>query len=209
MLKRNRLDSLTDAALWIAFIVPFAYFGAQLVAAPFYPGYDFFRQVASELGSGSAPRPWILNTGLFIVGGATVIGSVGLLLGLRRNGVHPVLAWLAGLVMAVSAVGTLKAGIYPMPDPRHASGGLLGASLMIVPLLLTISLWKDPNAKSVRLYLICSLLLVVCCIPFVSGAIQINLDGYRGLVQRVFALAVFPPIAVVALYLLRARIRQS
>jgi hypothetical membrane protein len=198
-------DSLTDWLLRIAVLVPFLYFGAQLIAAPFFPNYSFLRQVASELGSSTAPYPWILNTGLFMVGVATLVGGIGFFLGLRRHGVSRTLCWLVAILMTLSAVGTLKAGIYPLPDPRHASGGFLGVALLIVPILLTISIWKDRNARGIRTYLLLSLAVVACCVPIVSGAVRIDMQGYGGLVQRVFAASVFPPLAVVAIYLLRAK----
>jgi len=42
---------LAAVALCIALLTPIFYFGSQIAAAPFYPGYSFMSQAASLLGS--------------------------------------------------------------------------------------------------------------------------------------------------------------
>lgn len=191
---------LTLSTLKVTVTVPFLYFGAQLVAAPFYPDYSFVRNVASELGSDKAIYPWILNTGLFLVGGSTLVGAFAFLTGLKRYGAAKGIAWIVATLMVLSGIGTIKAGIYPLPDPRHSNWGFLSAALMLTPLCLLIALWRSAG---VRWYLVGSLILVGCCIPVFAGATQIDRQSYAGLIQRVFALAVFPPVGVSAWHLLQ------
>lgn len=193
----------TRLCLQAGIAAPFLYFGAQLIAAPFYPGYSFLSQVASELGSDKAPMPWILNTGIFLTGFATLAAAYGYLKGLLAGDTNRFLAWICAVMLALSSIGTIKAGVYPMPDPRHSSGGFLGVTMLLFPILLLACLWPRRDAKTLKVHLGLSILVILCCIPVVSGRISIDQNSYKGLVQRIFALAVFPPVATGAAYLLR------
>jgi hypothetical membrane protein len=55
-------------SLRLGVAIPFLYFGSVALGAPFYPGFSFVRQFASELGADEAPHPRILNTGLMLLG---------------------------------------------------------------------------------------------------------------------------------------------
>jgi hypothetical membrane protein len=50
-------------ALYAAIAMPLIYFGTQLIAAPFYPGYSFAQDTASMLGTTTSRQPWIFNLG--------------------------------------------------------------------------------------------------------------------------------------------------
>src|SRR5688500_4423179 len=88
---KRRLVLLVLAA---GIAVPFLYYGAQLLAAPYFPGFSVLVHSASMLGSDLSTRPWILNTGAILTGVAGSIAAYGFFHGLRSIGTHPVLVWL-------------------------------------------------------------------------------------------------------------------
>src|SRR5262245_30582450 len=55
-------------ALGAGVAVPVIYFGSVAAAALAYPEFSFAQQFASELGAEGAPHPWILNSGIILVG---------------------------------------------------------------------------------------------------------------------------------------------
>lgn len=99
--------------------VPFLYFGTQMIAAPFFPRYSFLSMPASLLGSDLAIHPAIFNTGAIITGLATLIASVGFLRALHQLDANPILAWLTSIAIALNGLGSLWAGLIPLPNPRH------------------------------------------------------------------------------------------
>lgn len=195
-------DRLTRVELGIGIMVPLLYFSVQLIAAPFYPGYSFLRQPASMLGSDLSTCPAILNVGAIITGVITLIASLGFLRALRLIGAHPVITWLTCLALVSSGLSSIWAGVFHMPDPRHNSGPL-GIGTFLLPLLFAVAVWKLKDARLIRLYLVVNLLLMVALIPIMSGLAGVNLSSYGGLLQRIAAITLFPPIGVVAFFLLR------
>lgn len=217
----NRLQTQAKLTVWalrIGGIIPFLYFGIQLVAAPFYPGYSFLNQDASTLGSAGSSFPVLFNTGAMLVGVATLIAAWGFWQALWALDVHPLVAGLTALALVSSGLGSLNAGIFPLPDPRH-SGGPLGLGTFLLPVLLPIAIWPQRAAQPLKAYLAANLLAFVALIPIMSGLIQVLginaglelhsyqnwLNEYHGLLQRFTALLVFVPIAVVAHFLLKRR----
>src|SRR3954454_13092742 len=63
--------------LGLAVALPFVYFGIQLAAAPFYPGYSFLTRDASTLGSDGSTAPWIFNGGPLLVGTLELVTAAG------------------------------------------------------------------------------------------------------------------------------------
>jgi hypothetical membrane protein len=117
-------DTLITTALAMGILVPLLYFGKQIVAATYFPGYDWMSQSASELGT--EPSRWaaIFNIGSIVNGVIALFASVGLLFGLRRVGTSPLWAWLTTLSVASLGWAALRGGLYPMPDPRHSPGAI-------------------------------------------------------------------------------------
>jgi hypothetical membrane protein len=196
-------DRLQKLMLGIGIAVPFLYFGAQLVALPFYPGYDMVSQVASELGSPQSTQPWVLNSLIILTGLAQLIAAIAIPRALARLEAWPWIAWAIGIILAMAAVGTIKAGIFAMPDPRHGSMGYLAVSLMVFSPLLLAALWPREDTLKLKIYLAISILATLALLPILSGATGIDIPPIKGLLQRIFALATFPPIAVASAYLLR------
>ena len=68
---------LTRLMLCAAVAVPLLYFGVQLIAAPYYPGYSFATDTASMLGTAASRHPGILNNGAILDGIAGVSEQPG------------------------------------------------------------------------------------------------------------------------------------
>src|SRR6202049_2745869 len=128
---------ITPFGLRAGVAVPLLYFGIQVLAAPFDPGYSFLARDASTLGSAGSTNPAIFNVGSIVTGIVTLIASWGFLRAFQRLGVHPVVTWLTAFALIGSAIGSINAGIHPLPDPRHTAGilSLLGMGLFVLPLL--------------------------------------------------------------------------
>ena len=198
-------DRLINFALWPGVLVPFAYYGIQAAAAPYFPGFSFVGTTASELGSTLSRRPAVFNAGIMAMGAATLVASVGFFLGFRRLGVNRVLTLLASAAVAVNGVQTLWAGYFPLPDPRHGGHAPFKVAMILLPFLLAGALWRHASPP-LKAYFVATLLLLAAMFPIMSGISGIDTHAYRGLQQRVYTLTVFPPIGVAA-YALRKRIR--
>lgn len=187
--------TFTNVGLIAATAVPVLYFGAQLLAAPFYSGYSFSRNWASMLGSPFSTHPWIFNVGAMLTGVAAILGAVGLYRAFRAKA-NTVVAWLVGLAVFATGIMSVKAGIFPLPDPRHASWGFLVMFTIVTPLLLLIGVWKMRRLNLLRVYLMASVGLVLLLFPFMSGTISVTWPQ-GGTFQRLFAIATFVPVGVV------------
>jgi len=193
----NRLQ--TTLMLWAALAMPLLYFGVQLVAAPFYPGYHFATDTASMLGTSASRHPEIFNIGAILTGIAGLAGAFGLFLGLRRVAAR----WLRILIaigVLSSGVMSLKAGLYPMPDPRHATWQFLLLPILITPLLLLGATWR---VLWLRIYLLLDLTCMLCLLPSMMHRMAPIFS--EGTMQRLFALVTFVPVGLVALALLQRR----
>lgn len=208
MTERGMRDGMPGAALAVGAAVPLFYFGAQIAAAPFYPGYSFLRQAASELGSNQSTVPAILNTGAIATGIAALAASVAFVAVLRRLGTSWILTILTMLALLSTAAASINAGIHPLPDPRH-NPGWMGLGTFAVPIVFLAALWKRDSPSSLRAYLIANAVLFVLLIPVMAGKAGIDTHGCEGLLQRIAAITVFLPVGVVSLYLRRRVTRAS
>jgi hypothetical membrane protein len=223
MITLRTKDRLVVAALGIGVAVPFLYFGTQIVAAFFYPGYSFLNQDASTLGSEGSRFPAIFNVGAIIVGILTLIASWGFMRAFRHSGINPILAWLTFLDVVSFGLGSINAGVFPLPDPRHTEGPLavIGMGTILLPLLVPAALWKVNAAQKMKIYFLLNSFLLVALIPVMSGLIQIImvkagtespsyqsfLNNYHGLIQRIFAFVAIGPIGAGA-HVLANRMKQ-
>jgi hypothetical protein len=214
---------LSLLALALGMAIPILYFGIQIAAAPFYPGYSFLSRDASSLGSDRSSFPAIFNVGSLILGFLGLIASWGFFSTLRRLGLSPLFGLLASLAVAAFGLGSINAFLFPLPDPRHTSGVLaaLGGFFMSLPFLLPIALWKLPDARAIKIYFAANIAAIVGLIPIIGGLVQRwsvmahvemprfqnFLNNYQGLLQRIAAVVLIVPIGVSALFL-ASRIRD-
>jgi hypothetical membrane protein len=184
------------ASLGCGMAAPILYYGAQAAAAPSFPGFSFVGTTASELGSDLSSHPAIFNAGAMLTGLAAVAASPGLLIALRRLGSHPILAWSPPIAVAITGLSSFRAGMFPLPDPRHGGHPSLLVAMLLVPIVLGAALWKRDGSRALKVYLIATIVLLLAMVPIMSGMTGLDTHSFRGLFQRIFALTVFPPIAV-------------
>jgi hypothetical membrane protein len=190
--------------LYAAIAMPVIYFGTQLVAAPFYPQYSFTLDTASMLGTTNSHHPWIFNLGAMLTGAAGLVGALGLF-GALRTVTWKALAWLVALSVVANGVLSVKAGIFPMPDPRHASWQFLMPAVLATPLLLLVALWRQGMA--LRAYLLCNVAALMLMVPLMMHRMAPVFA--EGTAQRLFAVVVFVPVGVAGFALIRGVTKQS
>jgi hypothetical membrane protein len=193
--------SFINVALSFGIFVPIIYFSMQLIAAFFHPNYSFLQQTASELGANSFRYSAIFNGGIFILGIITLLAALGFWRALLKLGTNSFLAALVGLAIAANGIGDLWAAYFSLPDPRHAQQPPILMLMLLMPLFLTLALWRNPATSRLRGGLIACMLLIVLIIPLMSGAIPFDHGSYAGLIQRILAIAIFLPIGIGAYFL--------
>ena len=197
----------TRIGLLAACMVPLLYFGAQLAAAPFFPGYSFLTHSASMLGSDRSTLPQVLNTGAFLTGAAALMAAFGMNIALKALGAQTILRWLVTLAVASMGVSAIWASLFHLPDPRH-NPGVLGAGIFLVPFVFPAALWRLSGVRRIRLYLIGNLLVFAGLACIMSGLTGIDLAHFGGLLQRCLAAVTYVPVGVVGWFLF-SRIRRS
>jgi hypothetical membrane protein len=190
---------LLRVALIIGVVIPFAYFGMQLLAAPFYPGYNFMTNAASDLGASTFAYGQWFSAGILLFGVLLLVAAVGIGVALHQRQTNVLLTAFVVLTIAACGVASLWAGAYPLPDPAHGGPPWLTFGMILTPLALMVALWKQAR---LRLVLLACVLLIVALIPLVSGALGVDTRAYSGLMQRLLALATFGAISLAAYGLL-------
>src|SRR5436189_2015501 len=89
---------------------------------------------------------------------------------------------------------------------RHAGYTVFVAGMFVLPVLLTLALWRGASPL-LKAYLLATLLLLAAMVPITTGLTGINRRAYRGVIQRVYTLTTFPPIGVAA-WVLGRRVRM-
>lgn len=194
------MNSLTRVFLFAAITAPFCYFLVQLLAAPFYPSYDFVRLAASDLGSPVSSFPALFNFGAMLGGLVMVLGAYGFWRGFQNTRTSRVMIYLVCTAVVLVGLSSLWAGIYPLPDRKHAENPFALFGLLPMPFLIAIAFWQHPKA---RVILILPVLLLFAMMPLMSGLIAIDRAAYDGLLQRLLALASFSPIVIGAVLLVQ------
>ncbi len=183
--------------LVLVVLLPAAYFGSQVLAAPFFPNYSWLTISASELGSPRSTQPWILNGGAVVTGLMGLLGAAGLGFALPLVGVNRWLAWLLAFCVLSIGLSALWAGMHPMPHPKH-NPGALGIGLFGAPFAAAMVAWQIKPATRLRFVLLLNLLLFAACAHVLSGNAGINLNTHGGLFQKIVAAVSFFPSALIA-----------
>jgi hypothetical membrane protein len=182
---------ITRLCLLAAAAMPIIFFGTQIVAAPFYPGYSFSQYSVSMLGTHFSRHPWIFNAGGTLTGLAALAGAVGLYQ-IFRTKTHFLLSMLIGFSVACIGIMTIKGGMFPMPDPRHNAWGVLQNFVIVTPFCLLMGVLKQAHRSGLRLYLLLSVTLLFLLVPLSS---RIG----RGTLQRLITVGSLLPVGVVGL----------
>lgn len=199
----RRKAFLTKGSLACGIAVPFVYFGSQMLAAQASSGYDWHQQLASELGAGRRASADLFNTGMFIAGGATVLAAYGFLRVLRRT--TPLWAWVVAACLVSSGGATLWAAAHPLPSVFH-NPGLWGIGTLLFPAALAGAFARDGPAGGARFYLLLSFTAAAALLLLIHFSMLPAAPP--GLLQRIAAACVYPPVAVGAYTLLRPRRRR-
>ncbi|MDC0748627.1 hypothetical protein [Polyangium mundeleinium] len=181
-----------------AVLVPIVYFGAQAVAAPYFPNYSIYTTSASALGSDLSSRPGILNTGAFLTGALASLGSIGFAASLPRLGVSKIASYLLALFLLSAGLASFWASLHPLPDPHH-NPGALGIGLFLMPFIATWVAWRLLVPRAVRAFLLLNAVAFVACGVVMSGATSVDLSAVGGLVQKLIAATAWVSTAVVAI----------
>jgi hypothetical membrane protein len=197
----RRSDGMTLGLLAFGVAVPLLYYGVQVIAAPFFPGFSLLGTTASELGSDLSNRPSIFNAGTILLGIAALVAAVGFLRALLNLGAHPILAWITSIDVAATGLSSLWAGIFPLPDPRHGGHPAFLIAMLLLPFIMATTLWTLGASPPLKSYFAATIGLLLVMFPVMSGMTELDTHDYRGLFQRIFALTVFPPIGVGAFVL--------
>ena len=201
----RRSDGITLGLLGFGVAVPLLYYGVQVVAAPFFPGFSLIGTTASELGSDLSSRPSIFNAGTILLGISALVAAVGFLRALlqSRSPSDPRLAdgYRCYSDRPVEPVG----GIFPLPDPRRGGHPAFLIAVLLIPFIMASTLWTLGASRPLKGYFAATIGLLLVMVPVMSGMTGLDTHTYRGLFQRIFALTVFPPIGVSA-YVLARRI---
>jgi hypothetical protein len=185
--------------------LPICYYGAQIIAAPFFPDFSFLRHTASALGSNQSTRPEILNLGAMLTGVLACITAWGLFAGVRAIGVSKawlVIASLFALCTVSFGASSIWAGWYPLPDPRH-NPGALGAGIFAAPFVAFILSFALPNAMRLRTYHGLNIIGFAIVAMIYAQVLPVNLELYAGAVQRGATLVMLLPFAVISAWLLQ------
>lgn len=176
-------------------LVPFLYFGTVILASFFYPGYSHVRQYASELGSSAARYPALFNAGILLTGAALIAAAAAFPGALRKLRANRTLSWLFVVTVAGFGIGMVMGALFPMPDPRHGGFGL-GMGIHIAPALLGAALWKDPDARTLRIYLFATTIAGIAMFAIMMGVGGFVTRANVGVFQRAYAIALIPWIGV-------------
>ena len=188
---------------WFAIVTQFVFVAAWITAGALEDGYSHAHDYVSELGSDGAANPWIVNTGIVLLGLSMAAIAVALWRTLpprRSSGIAVALFALAafGFVLAGIFNGDCSTAVDPTCQARYDDWGSLSTSAQIhgwasfiaglcligTGFALARALWNQPVAAPL---LVAGLIGVGF---MVVGPFAQSIDnGPDGLVQRVEFLA--------------------
>jgi hypothetical membrane protein len=179
---------------------PVVFSAAWLVAWAAQDTYSPRREDISALAAVDVQQPWIMVVGFLALAASLVALGLGLLraaAGGRAARVGALLVLLAGLGILVAGVARndcsselaactarIDAGDVSWHHGLHdAVSGLVFLALVVAQLVLARAFRRDPSWRDLRAYsFVSGILTLALLVLFAAGAI----DGWNGLVQRVF-----------------------
>jgi hypothetical membrane protein len=205
---RTMRRSLVSASLRLGICIPFMYFGTQLLAVPFYPGFNILVNSASDLGTAHSWKPWIFNLGAIATGLITFASVYGFYQSLRSSGTNFLLTALVCLSLMCYGTSSLAAGVFPMPHPYHGAGPVQ-FGIILGPVLFVAAFWKRRRGSGWVFWCLaaCLALFAVALVLMRPGVTGINTDPIMGLLQRILAVAGFAPLGLAAYDLLKQQMQ--
>src|ERR1700751_2303539 len=201
-------DSLVSASLRLGICIPFTYFGIQLLAIPFYPGFSILVNSASDLGTAHSLKPWSFNLGAIATGLITFASVYGFYQSLRSSGTNFLLTALVCLSLMCYGTSSLAAGVFPMPHPYHGAGPAQ-FGIILGPVLFVAAFWKRRRGWVFWCLAACLALFVVVLVLMRPGVTGLNTDPIMGLLQRILAVAGFAPLGLAAYDLLKQQMQVT
>ena len=181
---------LASLLLRIGALGPILFYGVIVAGGLMTPGYNHMTQYASELGQAGAPTAKLFNYGIRAVGGALILGGLGLFLGLRKLGGGILMPVLTAIAIGLYGASFIIGGLHPMPDPMHQAYNLIFAGVA-APLLAVLALGDRSQVSGAK-----SLALISFLASAGLLAIMMNVGGFNlvhkadvGLWQRGLILA--------------------
>lgn len=185
---------------------PILYFAVQIALVPFAPGYDYARDVASQLGAPASPIAGVFNTGVMFLGVIGILAGVGQFAQMFRLGVNIFVALIAGLCVVSLGGATLWAGLVPLPDPAHGASGPYMLAGVLYPALLLIVFRRSPLWRLVFTF---AIIAVGASAAVMMGVTGIDLAQWEGAVQRPVALALLGPAGLGSFALWRGKLHSA
>ena len=200
--------SFVSASVRLGICIPFMYFGIQLLAIPFYPGFNILINSASDLGTAHSLRPWIFNLGAIATGLITFASVYGFYQSLRSSGTNFPLTALVCLSLMCYGTSSLAAGVFPMPHPYHGAGPAQ-FGIILGPVLFVAAFWKRRRGWVFWCLAACLALFAVVLVLMRPAVTGINTDPIMGLLQRILAVAGFAPRGLAAYDLLKQKMQGT
>lgn len=195
--------TLRVALLLAVVFTPITYFGAQVLAAPYYPNYSILTVTASQLGSDLSTNPAVLNAGAMLTGIFAILGSLGLVISLPHLGTSKAASYLLALCLVSIGIASFWAGTHPLPNPRH-NPGAFAIGYFIAPFVALWAAWSMKAGKSILTIVASCALSFIALGVIMSGATRVDLAAVGGLVQKLIAAASMVAPATVALAAIRS-----
>lgn len=153
--------------------------------------------VPSMLGTVPAPYPAIYNVGMVVTGLSGLAGALGIGLQLPKLGAGRVLGFATALTVALSSLGLMEAGLFPLPSPNHEAFGLslFGA---LTPPLGGLALLRARDDRRAVVALFIAFLAIVLLFAVLNGVGGLATDPNVGVWVRILALPAFGSVALIA-----------
>lgn len=164
---------LASLLLRIGALGPVIFYGVIVAGGLMTPGYNHMTQYASELGQAGAPTAKLFNYGIMAVGGAMILGGLGLFLGLRKLGGGILMPLLTAIAIGLYGASFIIGGLHPMPDPMHQAYNLIFAGVA-GPLLAVLALGDRNQVSGAKSLALISFLAAAALL-----AIMMNLGGFN------------------------------